>query len=213
MSDKIIDVQNAIQDFIWQKVISTGFEYEELFDTGNPNIDYQRVQWNWTQDGERPVYPYIYLSHSARVSNDFGNFYEYESRTVNDVKKLYKIEKQFNRFTFGVVVNTACKLTQSGDLGYISGNKIAGYLKKCFKSDEANDWFSGGENDAGVNIGIQTNGITEIIYLPEYEDVRPRHRFRFEVTVNWTDVFETEVNLARAVRDVDTNEIISLEEE
>lgn len=203
MADNIVNVKEAIWDFISTQVTNTGNGFAQYFLTPN-----QQIYWEWTRSDVRNIFPYIYLEVEADETIGQSAFHSYEKRTVNNTTKFYRIDKQYHVFSVGINICTMTKddLSLNGLQAQNLGSSIARLLRRKFMSDESTDWFAQAYNNDTIQIGVQTEEISNILYLPEYEDTKPKHRYRFTCTFNWTDTFETISNLAAGANIISINE-------
>lgn len=204
MSDNIINVKETIRSFIKNKLVS---DFPLFFPTNN-----KKVYWEDTKPNDREDFPYCFLEIESETIDGYDDFNKYELRTISSVKHLYKIETEHNNIVVGfnicssrddTNVNNALKLNglQSQNLA----QKMIRTLRRKLRNDESLSWFSDGNNPYNFRIGIETQNISPIQYLPDWEETRDKHKFRFTCSFNWIDVYETEVDIAEAINIVEIN--------
>lgn len=204
MSDNIINIKEAIWDFIATQVTDTSNGFSQYFTSIG-----SQIYWEWTKSVTRDIFPYIFFEIENIESKSQGTFHSYNI-VEGDTKKIYRVDKEFNIITIGINVCTMSDGTTAlnGINSQNLGNLIIKLLKRKLKSQEAIVWFSEKGNKDAIEIGIFNNDISSILYLPEYEDTRPRHRYRFTCQFNWLDSFETELELGKGAKiDRRSNEV------
>lgn len=210
MSDNLINVKEAIWDFVANTVTNTGNGFQNYFLT-----PYSQIYWEWTRSDGRSIFPYIFFEIESDDTLGYSTFSSYEKRIIDEETKFYRIDKEFHILTIGF---NFCSMRD--DINGLTGleaqnlaNSLARLIRRKLMSDESLDWFNYAGNTDGVHIGTQTQDISIVQYLPDYEDTKPKHRFRFTCPFNWEDTYETEINMAEAaeiirINDEDTSIII-----
>lgn len=199
MSDNIIAVKTAIHQFVRAELV---LEFPTYFTSPN-----EQIYWENTRINDRGGFPYCFLEIENEEVLGFGDFELYKVVTVDGVKHLYRVDKEFNVLTIGFnFCAMRDDLNGSAPLNGLEAQSIAQrmarHIRRKLRSDDALDWFNYAENDASLQIGLQTENLTDISYLSEYEETKPKHRFRFTCPFNWTDVYETEMKIASQSGDI-----------
>jgi len=214
MSDNLVNFKKSLIKFIKDSVTNV----DNGFSTAFTDIN-EQVYWEWTTYGNRSdTFPYIYIEKEEDSTLGYGTYSSYEKRDVGGEDKLFKITKEFNVYT--VAINVVSMSTGTNSLSGLAAqdqaNSISRLLRRLLKSDEATLWFSDYQNTFNLPIGVQSEDLSSIQYLPDYEDTKPKHRFRFTIPFNWTDKYEKEVDIAQSAKIIkingeDTNIIITPE--
>jgi hypothetical protein len=203
MADQIVEVKEAIRDFVVNNICETGNDFSQYFTTPNAQI-----YWEWSKQSVRDDFPYIYMEIEADNTTGYSSFNSYEVRTVNTVKKIYKIEKAFNVFTvafnFCVLSNFTAEV-RSLDAQNMAA-MMARLIRRKLKSDDSTTWFAMASNDDAINIGVESKNISDIMYLPDYEDTKTNHKYRFTCSFNWHETYEQEIRLATGAKITKVNE-------
>lgn len=204
MSDNIINVKEAIRSFIKSKLVA---DFPLFFP-----IDNKKVYWEDTKPNDREDFPYCFIEIESETVDGFDDFGGYELREIDDVKHLYKIEAEHNNIIVAFNIcstrddtNTNVSLKLNGLQSQNLAQQMIRMLRRKLRSDESLSWFSNGNNPYNLKIGIETQDISQIQYIPDWEETKDKHRFRFTCPFNWVDKYETEVDIAEAINIVSIN--------
>jgi len=205
MSDNIENVKEAIRDFVVNQLTDSGNGFNSYFPTPNKQIYYA-----WTRLNERSSLPYVVLDIESEESLGYGTFNSYSK----DGETLYRIDKEFYVITVGFNFHTM-RDDSNGLNGLEAQNlsyKMARFIRRKLKSDDALSWFPNKTNDDNLPIGVESQNITDILYLPDYEDTKVNHRHRFTCSFNWQDIYQTEIDIAQGALITEINEqIVNIE--
>lgn len=190
MADNFDNVKEAIRDFVVNQITDSNNGFDTYFPTPNKQIYYE-----WTRFNERSTLPYIILEVESESTLDYGVFSSYQK--IGDT--LYRIDKEFNVLTIGFNFHTM-RDDSNGINGFQAqslSEKLARLIRRKLKSDDSLSWFPNSQNDDGVPIGVESQNMSDILYLPDYEDTKVNHRTRFTCPFNWQDTYQTEVDIAQ----------------